>query len=660
QAGTETRWRQMSRRSRVSMLVACIALLGCGGVYVVAKNWNDIQKLVNKGQADINRQQSEVNIALGKRVDGVVASVNDLAKLTAEQRDALTTFSEKLDHKSSSVNRAAGDIRPSVYLVGIQPDKDSFVPLATAWVADNEGGYLATNAHVAIVHRNVADYNPQLPNDLPLVVRSPGADAKTFEVVEVLIHPGYDEFVDLWDKYDPSRPTGKQTLEPVASAGPACDVALLRVAEKDQLAPNLKLADTKTLDAIAPGEPVGLTGYPLEGISAINVEQPNSESDVGIVKSVTDYFGSPDQGAERLLIHHSVPTAGGASGSPIVNADGEVIAIHNASNLIGYAIADETTREVSNVRIGSPSNIHYAQRVDLVRELLADAAAREARQAQRMKDWEARIAKFYKQGHVLAAQWALDDMTKQFQTELEASGEFTVKQMTLDKPRVESAPDKKSGGVTHQGSLPLPSAGFYLAAALGARGHKVSLVASLDKKEYHGQARSDIESVSRTTLKATTPGVLDMTARAESDDAVQFAVMRFMRVRRSADDLHDALAKRWAAEMKLDVQRVSDVGGTLSKSHDVGDQFVAAGTYRFEPDDAGRYLVTIVGSEQGLLWVTVDGQSYSDKSAARPGTWISTSIDRKRVGPISGMVMCDTEGVGYTMRLYRATDPPKP
>jgi hypothetical protein len=70
--------------------------------------------------------------------------------------------------------------------------------------------------------------------------------------------------------------------------------------------------------------------------------------------------------------------------------------------------------------------------------------------------------------------------------------------------------------------------------------------------------------------------------------------------------------------------------------------------------------VTIVGSEQGLLWVTVDGQSYSDKSAARPGTWISTSIDRKRVGPISGMVMCDTEGVGYTMRLYRATDPPKP
>ncbi len=434
----------------------------------------------------------------GKRIDVVEAkvaslatAVDDLAKLSAEQRTTLNALADDLKRTRGSVAEAARAMQPSVYLVTIKTPDGNLRPLATAWVVDRKRGLLATNAHVAELHKQVSSYAADLPNDSPLVVCSPGENGHTFEVIDVTIHPGYDAFTKLWETFDPSRPLGSQALEPIANAGPACDVALLHVEPNENLAPELKLASDETIRGLSAGDPVAMAGYPLEGIllGGVNVKQPFSELDVGIVKAVTDFFGSPAHDAELQLIHHSVASAGGASGSPIVNAAGEVVAVHNAANLFDCTVLDKNSKPTSQVRVGSPSNIHYGQRIDLVRELLGDADARASRQAQRAAEWKTRIAMFYTPGRLETARWALDDNARQFAKDLESSGEYTVQKTALDKPQYSSTADATARQMMHRAELPLPSAGYYVVAALGQSGQPVSLVAKFAGQESRGSAQ---------------------------------------------------------------------------------------------------------------------------------------------------------------------------
>jgi hypothetical protein len=280
----------------------------------------------------------------------------NLGKLAPELRDHLQTASR------------------SVYLVlARHADGGGERAIGTAWVVGSS--LLATNAHVAAHFAKVAS------GDV-LVVRSNELQPRDFVIDRVTIHPGFAAFQELWRHYVPAQEAADGTPRPLGMI-PACDVATLQVADASGLAPALRLARQDALDALAAGDVIGYVGYPMElVVSGRNIiAQPTPTTQVGRITAVTDVFlrGAPP--VERLVVQHSLPSAGGASGSPLMDGDGDVVALHNASN----TIASPRGRG----RISTGVGINYGQRVDLLRELL-DGRADEL-QAARLARWRERL-----------------------------------------------------------------------------------------------------------------------------------------------------------------------------------------------------------------------------------------------------------------------------
>jgi hypothetical protein len=223
------------------------------------------------------------------------------------------------------------------------------VPEATAFpIGPNT---LATNAHVGDLFKKL------LPGQ-QMIVRSPGKEGKTYEVTNATLHPGYDRF-EAFLSQDVLRRN-------IASIGvPGYDVATLTV--KEQLPPEtiLQLAGTDELKALNPGIELATAGYPMEGIVGGNAQAYGAapEYHTGAITALTDFFFLPADFAYSQLIHHSLPSAGGASGSPIVNEDGHVVALLSAGN--SYQPGSDEARVPSGVLI------NYGQRVDLLQQLLA-------------------------------------------------------------------------------------------------------------------------------------------------------------------------------------------------------------------------------------------------------------------------------------------------
>jgi len=321
------------------------------------------------------------------RVATIEPKITALSDLTDQQEDVLADIVSNV----AAVDKRITQIEPrlaeslakasgSVLLVLRKTEDGQELPEATAWVVDKSRGLLVTNGHVADVFSKGVDSSN-------LVVRTNSTPARTLEVTGVEHHPGYQEFQQLWYRYDPMRLQSSTGATRINPAGPGCDVALLKVADREALPANLPLATDKELASLAPGYAIGYVGYPMEGIvlGGINPLAPAPTWHMAYITALTSYFG--DQGVpfkDRLLIQHALPSAGGASGSPILNRDGKVIAVHNAGNVIGLAPGG---------RIKSGANIQYGQRVDLVRELLEGKAG--DIQKNRSTEWARDIAKYF-------------------------------------------------------------------------------------------------------------------------------------------------------------------------------------------------------------------------------------------------------------------------
>lgn len=138
------------------------------------------------------------------------------------------------------------------------------------------------------------------------------------------------------------------------------DVAVLTVQEKVQS--YFKLADSQDLKSLKTGTPIAFLGFPMELLANdnINLDNPVASMQSGIVVAVSD-FEMKDAGfSGNYLIRHNLPSTGGASGSPIFNKHGKVVALLFAGN---------TTNQVKNnkiVRAPSAAQINFAVRVDLL------------------------------------------------------------------------------------------------------------------------------------------------------------------------------------------------------------------------------------------------------------------------------------------------------
>jgi hypothetical protein len=239
---------------------------------------------------------------------------------------------------------------------------------------------LATNSHVGEM------FEEMKPGER-MIVRRPGPNGRTYQVIAAELHPGYKAF-DAFVHKDVLR---ERLFQLGGMRGvPGYDVAILRVKETLPQNTVLPLATQSDLRALKPGSELATAGYPGEGVVGSSSESVRAtpEYHTGTVTSVTDFFYLPTDFAHSQLIHDSVPAAGGASGSPIVDQDGRVVAILNAGN--NYAPRAPSGSHLP--RIASGVLINYAQRIDLLQHLLAGDADQEV--AADRKYWRTQFAAF--------------------------------------------------------------------------------------------------------------------------------------------------------------------------------------------------------------------------------------------------------------------------
>lgn len=258
--------------------------------------------------------------------------------------------------------------RGSVYLVMFRNQDGGHTEIGTAWAVGDR--VLATNAHVAEPVMEALS-----TRDIEVVARRTEPPLKDVIVTGAVPHPAYAQWKPMFGRaLAQSGAFGPEELELLGVA----DVALLRVDET--LDKKLEIADDATLLSLRPGEQLGSIGFPREDIPGTGRLAPPITV-IGHVLALTSPFFQSCSPEQATLIHHDIVATGGSSGSPIIRSDGKVVALLNAG---AHVPVMKVAREGAK-RGRAPIGINYAQRVDLLRELLDGTAV--DRQRERDGRW---------------------------------------------------------------------------------------------------------------------------------------------------------------------------------------------------------------------------------------------------------------------------------
>lgn len=267
--------------------------------------------------------------------------------------------------------------RGSVWLLGVRKGEGTFLPSGTGWTVQKTT--LATNAHVALDMLSKVEELPEAQRSSAVfaALRHDGKEWLPLTLDTPRIHPGYIGFI---------QGTRARSIEINV---PPFDVAIVAVKQGDP-GPALKLAGRGTLNALSPGDALGYVGYPVEG-SAVDPAAPLLGQYTGRLVAMGDALLRPAAVRRAMLLQVDLMILGGASGSPVINASGEVIAlvssrdslgkveIHREAVRDGKVIKDAQQRPVmvstgqfKRVMLGAG----YAQRVDLLQEMLEPSGPR--------------------------------------------------------------------------------------------------------------------------------------------------------------------------------------------------------------------------------------------------------------------------------------------
>lgn len=263
--------------------------------------------------------------------------------------------------------------RHAIALVGISlPEANFFTPLGTAWaIKETE---FVTNGHVVNAFKEtaqkigaqlqrgmladefkkagvksekeyvqkfgaakffsekkrIADQTQKLCKKLIVELRVNGMTGKGLPATHVQIHPEY------------------------VKTNFKCDLGIIHTSVKHNVF--FPIASEKTLWELKSGDPIGYLGFPMENIPGDNVDiqNPIASMQTGIIVAVSDFELKNSGSCNNFLIRHNLPSSGGASGSPLFNSKGVVIAVHNAGS------------KIPGTRFSSGSLINYGVRVDLL------------------------------------------------------------------------------------------------------------------------------------------------------------------------------------------------------------------------------------------------------------------------------------------------------
>ncbi|MCB1502795.1 MAG: trypsin-like peptidase domain-containing protein [Bauldia sp.] len=248
-------------------------------------------------------------------------------------------------------------LKAAAYAV-IQRDRQGREVLqGTAWPV--APGILATNAHVANLLKG---------NGGELIVRRPGSEPGgdgDFKVIDARIHDGYS----LFSKFDSDTKASSSSYAALGNDArrTGYDVAILTVERPDELGPILPRAPESEVIALDSGMPLAYAGYPIGGTAEQGSAQlkPTPTVQYGRITSVTDFFMFGTDPQHAYLVQHSLPTFKGASGSPIINAKGEVVAVLSGGHVVETAEGIASNAVMRN----------FGQRIDLLAPLLGESTS---------------------------------------------------------------------------------------------------------------------------------------------------------------------------------------------------------------------------------------------------------------------------------------------
>jgi hypothetical protein len=585
-------------------------------------------------------------VALGQLSEEERASVENLS-------DRLKNIDERLKARQPQLVQRLKQAARSVYLVLERDEVGVLRRKGTCWVIDSAGGWLATNAHVA------EECDPKsLARGWQAVVRSPGPESRTFVVDRVMLHPGYALFERLWKEYEPLEQTDATGHAVAVYSAQGCDVALLHVAQPQGLAPSLAPIDAAT--ALEPGEPVGYVGYPMEGVSMHGtlVDTPVPIEHLGYIVRVTDYFGTTDGGTEPALVAHSLPTAGGASGSPILDREGRVVAIHSNGNALGTLVTAD-----GPVRIDSTAMVNYAQRADLLVELLGGTAP--AKMPARLNQWQATLTRHFRKRRTVERALLVKNLVSDvFLRELAPTFEW--------RAQTEPVPDLTDVALDAVPAAPLPtwqrivrldSPGRYLLSAASdhVRSLRLAVVEPTraeGSREYRGTPYEDVlqyvevDVASPTTLRITVTAPSG--AEPSGGGEAHLFVVRGAQMRLSVDELHAALVQRWLNRFSTPKKpyrpgRPTVQPGSLPALSRDGTAPVKYFESAAVP--AGLYLVTVVTKNGAKIGLSAD--QGSGRPQENDGSCLSANFALESPGKISGLLTSrQSEPTDYELRLY--------
>jgi hypothetical protein len=149
------------------------------------------------------------------------------------------------------------------------------------------------------------------------------------------------------------------------------------------------------------GEPVGYVGYPSENTASSTPQRPAPTTQLCAITGITDFFLASREPEYAQLVQHSCGATGGASGSPIVDRNGEVVAVLSGGNIINLFKGIGPGGTLVFERAPSAVGVNFGQRVDLLRELL-EGRANDA-QVPRTAAWRKQVGEIYVPGQLQTA-----------------------------------------------------------------------------------------------------------------------------------------------------------------------------------------------------------------------------------------------------------------
>ncbi len=139
--------------------------------------------------------------------------------------------------------------------------------------------------------------------------------------------------------------------------------------------PALPLATLEEARAVRGGQNIHLGGFPMESINVNSVIPPLFVISGRVAAMANASLATTQDPAEARLIYFDATSAGGASGSPLLNDQGRVIGINYVGSYVFSTLAGREEDDAGNVVrveqvVRAPSGFKYGARVDAIHELL--------------------------------------------------------------------------------------------------------------------------------------------------------------------------------------------------------------------------------------------------------------------------------------------------